>query len=240
MILHMRRPPLQLLAPVLATMLAACGGGDDDGDGSGPDGGGEPGECDFGSDEYLPYEVGFTWTYRLTDLGTGERATKEQTIEPEMEHPDFGTVVVQVTGKISGETVSLVRREGDRILRFQQQDYDSTGGLERTTTYDPPQIRIDESDEHIADGAEWDESYTETTVDSADVETVVETTDHWTVLAVDGECESPLGTFSCIRLRKTRTVGGVAEKEFHFARGVGKVREVGSNQLEELTACGTE
>ncbi len=35
-------------------------------------------------------------------------------------------------------------------------------------------------------------------------------------------------------------MGGIAEKEFHFARGVGKVTEIGGNQLEELTACGPE
>ncbi|HUS67089.1 MAG TPA: hypothetical protein VMZ28_21275 [Kofleriaceae bacterium] len=228
------------LVSVAAVLLAACGGGgDDDSDGSGADGGGE-GECGFDGDSYLPYEVGYTWTYRLTDLGSGERATKEQRIDEEMEHPDFGSVVVQVTGKLSGETVSLARRDGDRVIRFQQEDYDSTGALERTTTYDPGQIRIDETAAHLEVDAEWDESYTETTVDDLGVETVVETTDHWTVLGVDEECESPLGTFSCIRLRKTRTEGGVAEKEFHFARGIGKIREVGANQLEELTACGPE
>lgn len=235
----MRSQRSTFLAPVLTTLLAAaCGGGGDDDGGSGADAG-PGGDCDFNSDDYLPYEVGFTWTYRLTDLATGERATKEQSITEEMEHPEFGPVVVQVTGKINGETVSYLRKEGDRVLRFQQDDFDTTGTLERTTLYDPAQIRIDESEEHIAADAEWDEAYTETTIEAA-VETSLETVDHWTVLAVDDACESPMGTFECIRLRRTRTQGGVAEKEFHFARGVGKVREVGSNQLEELTDCGPE
>ena len=50
---------------------AACGGGDGD-DGSGSDGGGggeDP--CGFASDDYLPYQVGFSWTFSVTDLGTG-------------------------------------------------------------------------------------------------------------------------------------------------------------------------
>ena len=46
------------------------------------------------------------------------------------------------------------------------------------------------------------------------------------------------GTFSCLHLRRTRTEGGVAVKEFFFARGIGKIREIGDNVLEELTACG--
>jgi hypothetical protein len=212
--------------------LAACGG--DDGDG---DNGGGSNFCGFGNDDYLPYQAGFSWTYRVTDLGTGVRTSKEQSIEPEIEHPDFGAVLVQVTSKPNGETVSHLRREGDRVLRFQQEDYDSARTLERTTVYEPPQIRIDESTERIAAGAEWDENYTETITDPGLGLVEIPTTDHWEVLALDAPCESPAGTFECIRLRRTRTAGGVAQKEFHFARGIGKVREVGGNQLEELMAC---
>ena len=231
------RDVLAILAAGGLILGPACGG-DDDG-GTGGDGG-EPGSCDFDSDDYLPYEPGFTWTYSITDLVSGERETKEQRLEPEMEDPDFGTVMTQVTGKLNGTTVSLVRKEGDRVLRFTQEDRDASNALEQTTTYDPPQIRIDESPERTMAGAEWDEEYTETIDDPVNGTTVIPTVDHWVVLGVDEPCESPLGTFSCIRLRRTRTTGGIAEKEFHFARGVGKVREIGANQLEELTACGPE
>jgi hypothetical protein len=217
--------------------LAGCGGGDDDGGG---DGGGDPGTCGFESDDYLPYQAGFTWTYTITDLVSGAKESKEQRLEPEMEHPDFGTVMTQVTGKLDGSTVSLVRKDGDRVLRFQQEDRDASDQVEKTTTYDPPAIRIDESPERIVAGAEWDEVYTETVDDPVNGTTVIPTTDHWTVLGVDEPCDSPLGTFSCLRLQRTRTQGGVAEKEFQFARGIGKVVEIGGNQLEELTACGTE
>ena len=234
------------LAATLA--LAACGGGsggddgdaDDTGDDSGDDGG-DAVDCDFDSDDYLPYAAGFTWSYRLTDLDDGERAIKEQRIEPEMIHPDYGPVVVQVTGKINGETISLTRKEGDRVLRFQQEDRDASGALERTTIYDPPQIRIDESSERIELGAAWDEAYTEIVLDPEGVEIMrVDTVDHSEVLGVDDPCDSPMGEFSCLRVRRTRLAGGVADKEFHFARGIGKIREVGSNRLEELTACGPQ
>jgi hypothetical protein len=227
---------------VTAALIAACGGGDDDGaspDGGDGDGDGDGDVCGFGTSEYLPYDVGVTWTYRLTDLGSGERATKEQRIDPEMEHPDYGAVVVQITGKVNGQTISLSRKEGDRVLRFQQEDRDATGALERTTVYQPPQIRIDESAERTEAGAEWDESYTEIVTDPDGVELMrVDTVDHWEVLGVDVPCESPMGAFECLSIRRTRTQGGVAEKEFQFARGIGKIREVGQNQLEELIGCG--
>ncbi|HWM86194.1 MAG TPA: hypothetical protein VNO33_10165, partial [Kofleriaceae bacterium] len=229
-------------------LIAACGG--DDGGNDGGDGGGDGGDdggdggddggvdCGFEGEDYLPYAVGHTWTYRLTDLDDGERATKDQVIEPEMNHPDYGPVVVQVTGKLNGETISLARKEGDRVLRFQQEDRDATGALERTTIYEPPQIRIDESSEHLEVGAEWDEAYTEIVLDPDGVELMrLDTLDHMEILGIDDPCDSPMGEFSCLRVRRTRLEGGVAEKEFHFARGIGKIREVGSNQLEELTAC---
>lgn len=235
--------PRLFTAALLAA--AACGGGsgDDDDDQGGIDGGVDAAviSCGFGSTDFLPYAVGYRWTYRLTDLDTGERATKEQRIDPEMTHPDYGAVVVQVTGKINGETISLARREGDRVLRFQQEDRDATGALERTTIYEPPQVRIDESSEHLELGATWDEEYTEIVLDPKGVELMrVDTVDRNEVIGDDDPCDSPMGSFRCLRIRRTRVVGGVAEKEFQFARGIGKIREVGTNQLEELTDCTTQ
>lgn len=231
------RDVFSILAAGALLALAGCGG--DDGGGSG-DGGGDSGMCGFESDDYLPYQAGFTWTYTITDLVSGAKETKEQRLEPEMEHPEFGTVLTQVSGKLGGSTVSLVRKDGYRVLRFQQEDRDASDQLEKTTTYEPPAIRIDESPERTEVGAEWDEVYDETVEDPVNGTTVIPTTDHWKVLGVDEPCESPLGTFSCIRLQRTRTRGGIAEKEFQFARGIGKVVEIGPNQLEELAACGTE
>lgn len=235
------------LALVLA--LPACGGGgdddDDDGDGGGDAGdgtadGGTAASCGFAGDAFLPYEVGYRWTYRLTDLDTGARATKDQRIDPEIDS-DYGPVFVQVTGKIDGETISLGRREGDRVLRFQQEDRDATGAIERTTIYDPPQVRIDETSEHTAAGAAWDEAYTEVVLGPDGAELMrVETVDHNEVIGADDPCDSPMGEFRCLRVRRTRTAGGTAEKEFQFARGVGKIREIGSKQLEELTDCGVQ
>lgn len=243
------------LAAALALVLAACGGGsaddDTDGDDTGGDGGtdgvdldggpdaGPTSQCGFASDDFLPYAAGNTWTYVLTDRQTGDRATKEQRIDPEFEHPDYGLVFTQVTGKINGSTVSLARREGDRVLRFQQEDRDATDALERTTIYDPPQIRIDESPERTVLGAEWDETYTEIELDPDGVELGrIETTDHNEVIGEDDPCDSPLGEFRCLRILRTRAAGGVARKEFQFARGIGKILELGSNQLEVLSDCG--
>jgi hypothetical protein len=213
-------------ALLLALLVTGCGS----------DGGGDS-ECGFASDRYLPYDVGMSWTYRITDVGSGEVATKQQDLD-ETDDPDLGPVIVQTTGKLGGTTRSLLRVEGDRVVRLLQEDRDDTGALERTTTYDPGQIRIDESPDRTVVDATWDEQYDETVTPTGGAPVTTATTDTWEVLAVDAACESPLGSFACLHLRRTRAAGGVAQKEFFFARGVGKVRETGGNQIEELTACG--
>jgi hypothetical protein len=233
-----------------ALCLSACGGsgggddGDDDSDAGDSDAGdGDAGPpvnaCGFAGDDYLPYAPGYTWTYLVTDIGgndTGETETKLQRIDPEIDHEDYGAVLVQVTGKLSGETISLTRREGDRVLRFEQEDHDATGALERTTIYQPPQVRIDESPERLEVGATWDETYTETIID-ADGQAQIPTTDRVQVLGIDDPCDSPVGEFRCLHVKRTRTAGGVAVKEFLFARGIGKIKEFGANQYEELIDC---
>jgi hypothetical protein len=167
----------------------------------------------------------------------GARSTKEQWLETTDPHPDYGEVLLQITQKDAGRTESLLGRDGDRLVRFEQRDYDLTGALERTTIYDPGFLRLDESEENVTEGAMYMEQYTETTTDAAGAVTVART-EQWEVLGVDVECESPLGTFSCLHLRRVRVEGGVADKQFFYARGIGKVREVGSDVIEELTDCG--
>ena len=210
-------------------VLVSCGG-------SGTDP--VPGdECGFlESDQFLPFEVGYSWTYQVTDLVTAARSTKTQILESEVDDPEFGIAIVQVTKKSNGETRSLLRRDGDRIVRFTQEDLDQNAVLERRTVYSPERLRIDESPERTTEGVKYSDSYTEVTTDMFG-EFSVETTDDWEVLGVDVECTTALGTFQCLHLSRASVVGGVAVKEFLFARGIGKVRETGDSQTEDLSGC---
>lgn len=237
-----RRPilnhvPRLLLSLSLTTgALAACGS-DDSGGGDGVDGGGG-GEnpCGF-EDRYLPYQPGYQWTYRVTDLGNPEVTTKSQALTMETD-PDLGPVIVQTTTKGTGTTISALKRVADSVLRLRQEDRDTLGALERTTTYDPGQNRLDEAAEHLVLGAEWDDVYTVTVADAAGAPVSSgERTDHWEVLGIDVECSSPLGDFTCLHLRRQRTAGGISDKQFFYAKGIGKVKEVNANQIEELVSC---
>lgn len=220
---------------VLAAALVACGGSDggpaaDAGDGESP--------CGF-EERWLPYQPGYTWSYRVVDLGTGEQASKDQRIQPTTEHPELGEVLVQVTEKASGATESFLRREGEALVRLIQEDYDQVGALERTSEYDPGQLRLDESAERTTAGATWEESYEVAVYDGAGTPVgTTARTDAWEVLATDAACDTPFGPRSCLHVRRVRTVGGLADKQYYFARGIGKVREIGGNQVEELVSCG--
>lgn len=236
-----KRPSTHILSFALAisvsSMAMACGG-DNGGDdaGGGADSGPTDSACGF-ADRYLPFEAGHSWTYRVTNLGTPEVVTKNQSLTAENDQ-ELGEVLVQVTEKGNGSTVSKFQIEGDAVMRKKQEDLDATGALEKTTTYNPGQLRIDESSERIALGAEWDETYEVVETDATGFELSRGTTiDHWEVLGVDVDCTSPLGSFKCVHFRRQRTAGGLSDKQYFFAKGIGKVKEVNANQVEELVSC---
>ena len=99
----------------------------------------------------------------------------------------------------------------------------------------PGKLRIDES--HLEVGAVYEQTYTQETIDmETDMTMEISKTETWTVEAIDEVVEVPAGTFTTLRLHRTgETTNGVgAEKRYWFARGVGKVKEEGEGQTEEL------
>ena len=224
---------------VLFTAPAGCGG-----DSGSDDGVVVPSaECEDGAmasdDAYLPFSVGNIWRYRVTDNAGGTPETKRQELEEEMTPPgESEPVIVQRTVKPEGVTVSWLRKVGDTIIRTRQEDYTPDGVLEQVTTYSPARMRFDSTAEHIASGATFTDVYTRVVTDPAGLElSNIEITDAWTVLDVDAQCTTGWGeTLSCLHVRRERIVGGIANKEFFFARGYGKVLELGG-QTEELIGC---
>ena len=214
---------------VLLSALAACGGEDR-----------PAGDCvPADTDRLLPYAVGYSWTYEVTNIDTQETSTKTQSVLREMDNPDDGMpVMVQETNKVEGRTVSWMRTEGEALIRLQQEDYDPAGALERTTVYDPGKIRLDESAERVAAGASFDESYTAVIYDPAGIETAREArTEQWQVLSVGQPCPGDFADYDCLQIQRARV--GTPAKIFWFAPGIGKVRETGG-QIEQLTACSLE
>lgn len=224
----------------LLVVVTACGGNGS----SAADGSIDPGgDCELGgkasSDRYLPFSVGDTWRYRVTDPGgADDESIKRQEYKEEfVPEGETEPVIVQETIKATGRTVNWLRQEGDVIIRLRQEDYDPEDIIERTTVYEPSKLRLDESPEHLAQGATWDDVYTSVVYDPlGDEVDRVEIIDQWTVIDVGVPCNTPWGELECIQIHKERIQGGISVKDYWFARGHGKVREEGG-QIEELIGC---
>jgi len=228
--MHRRRavkPPTHVIALLL--LIGACGGGGD----AAPDA--VELECPT-TGRYMELASGASWTFRVDD---GNGATeKTQTVGPleDVGGAKAGTTAFRVTTvRPGGEVVSWQEDTGDAIRRHREQD--NAGTTSSDEIYQPFKTRVDESPDHVVAAATWSESYTEF-VTSAGVTTEAAKVERWEVEAVDEVISVPAGDFCTLRVKRTSTVDGAggSVKRFWFARGVGKVREEGANQVEELTA----
>jgi hypothetical protein len=120
----------------------------------------------------------------------------------------------------------------ERIVRYREQSFGAvTGVLEQEEHWDPEKLHIDGSADRTVTGATWLERYDETKLPVGLAMSTHAVSERWTVLADDETLEVPAGIFEhVIHLRKA---GSGATKEYWYLRGVGKIKEVGT-QTEEL------
>ena len=217
----------------LTIMLAACGSS---GDNSQTDAAAHADTAiDSPSDpalRYEPWKVGAVWSYRLTD--------PNGVLPPAM---DKRTTVVDqrdVGGVHAGQLAFFVHAEqlkgskdvyeaiaGELDVRYQSTFYDANGLMTGTDVDQPYRLKLDESAAHTKAGAQWSEMFVETTSTGSTTKTeswqVVSATEPVTVLA---------GSYTCLHVRRTSNGGTV--QDYWYARGVGKVKETGGGQDEEL------
>lgn len=232
-----------------AVGVGAEGGGGPSPLGGAPTDGGGPMAGDGGSggvpdpgvlEPLLPWRVGNSWTYRITKNGV---VTEKTTVVGEEEAvggngPNAAVLANHVTtakgAKDRTESWQAPSAtEPGRIVRYRELAFSAaTGALSSETYYDPEKLHIDGSPARTVAGASWTEKYSELVVG----ELPGITTETWTVLADDETLEVPAGTFEgVIHLRKK----GNSTKEYWYVRGVGKLKETGT-QTEELTAYSLE
>ncbi len=188
---------------------------------------------------YLALATGRTWTYRVTDVATGAVKTKSQVVGPleNITAIHAGVMAYRVTTtQPGGTTESWQEDTGSAIRRHKEND--NTGAASSSTRFDPYRTRVDELPAHLITGAQWSESYTELTTITGMAPTTAAKTERWNVIAVDEPLTVPAGTFCTLHLHRVSTVGGLpgSDKEYWFARRVGKIKESGMAQIEELTA----
>lgn len=195
--------------------------------------GGTPGEGSL-----FPLVEGNSWTFRVTEGGSV--SMKTQTIgalEPVGgSGPNQDAMAYRATtSKADGSdmTLSWQAEVDDKIVRYREQSFmGASGTLDLEEHWDPFKLRIDMTQEHIVAGATWDETAVETKLPVGMVPSAVTVIDSWRVVAESEEVTVPAGTFDALVLEKT---GGTSLKRYWFVRGIGKVKETGT-QTEELAS----
>lgn len=191
----------------------------------------------------LPWAVGNSWTYRVTKNSVvSEKTTTVGKLEAVGGSGPSAKLKANhvTTSKGAGSndhTESWQAPDAanpDRILRFRELTYDPQSGMLQDEVYcSPPKLHIDGSPAHTADGASWTEKYTESTLTVGMPVTSHAVSETWTVISADETLKVPAGTFDhVVHLQK---VGAASTKDYWYARGVGKLKETGT-QTEELEA----
>jgi hypothetical protein len=200
---------------------------------------------------YMPLKVGNVWTYEVTEFNV--KSTKTQTVVRMEAVP--ATLPAGVPATLKGKmafrvetkknvndlTVSWQAVEGMRAVRYAEQSYAAAPAgmmptmVNLTEYWEPYKLRFDDSK---ATGAMmWTEMFKEGQVQPG-VAAMPSTarTDVWAVISANEALATPAGMFNTVHIKKTAKIVGGAEanKEWWFARCVGKVKEVGG-QTEILT-----
>lgn len=222
---------LRHVAFSVTILIAGCGG---DSSSSSPD---AAGAC-LASGRYLKLAPGMSWTYKVTDTMSHTVSMKTQTVgalESVAVHSGISAYKLTTT-KPGGTTDSWQEDTGTEVRRHAENDNAGTNTTQEH--YDPYRIRVDETPGHTTAGATWMSTYTEVVSVGGMPATTTPKTETWSVVAVDEKIDVPAGTFCTLHLHRTSVAGGMpgSTKDYWFAREVGKVKESGDGQTEELSA----
>jgi hypothetical protein len=192
----------------------------------------------------LPWKEGNTWTYEVTEGGVV--STKTTTVHALEMVGGSGPAKTLMANRVvtakgangNDETRSWQAVVGDRVVRYREQSFSAaTGDLQQEEHWDPYKIHIDGGAARIVPGATWTETYDETKLPVGMAPVTAPVEDDWRCVADAESITVPAGTFTTVVFQKTSAAG--ASKTYYYARGVGKVKEVGV-QVEQLVSYDVE
>lgn len=193
------------------------------------------------SEQLLPWKVGNSWNYRVSE--EGKSSTEKTTsigpteivggVGPNVDVIANLVTTIETNGKRTASWQGPSPLNFARIVRFRERDQDSSSALPMESHYDAEKLHVDDTPEHTRTNATWIEEYAEVAVRSGHELASMQHEDSWTVLSDDGTVTVPAGTFtSVICLRKE---GSAHVKHYWYVRGIGKVKEQG-DRVEELVS----
>ena len=194
--------------------------------------------------DYYPIKVGDYWEYKETNV-KGEiitlryEVTKKQTKKFKYGTGEIDVFIVENTfpGKSDEKRIQYIEDNGTRVIRHRHEILEGPATETKTRNWTPGFLRLDRS--KLSEGKQWKEDYERytDTLDGSNVkkETVsyifkVESLNTEVTLSANGK------SYTCLRLKRTDTVSGEV-KEYYYAPGIGKVKEVTEgDKTEELSA----
>jgi hypothetical protein len=228
-----RRRRLSAAAAVLTSLVTvACGS-------SGDPAGTTLENPTVGTGPLMPFKVGNVWNYRVTDSsGISDKSTtieKEELVGGTGPHAgDMAYKVVTRKGT-SDQTDSWqlpVADEPDKVVRMRELSYGATSMMPNLDTWwEPYKLHVDGRAATLVQDYTWLETYDETK-DQLDGTAAVTATQHdrWTVVSIDESVVVAGKTYEhAVHFQKFSN----AAKDYWFLRGVGKLKETGT-QTEEL------
>jgi len=189
---------------------------------------------------YLPMKVGATWVYRKTDVNThqvGDRTTTVvDFVDVGASHPGKQAFRVR-TEHLDGWSMYWQGYQGAISVRYRSDDFDLGNAMVDSQLHVPYRLKLDESAAHMAPGANYAEAFDDTTTDSTGTETKPKVA-AWSVISVSEHVDVPAGSFdNVLHVRRVNTEDATPkQKDYWYVRGVGKVKEVGDDQIEELVS----
>jgi hypothetical protein len=204
---------------------------------------------------FEPMSVGARWVYATTepaDGGVGTIAsTKTVIVEAYEPVPTrAGIMAWRIYTEVPGledqltwqnETATAIGRYRDEIFvpgapRTSCATV-SASGCVFSATYAPFRGRIDTRPERLMTGAEYLESFTEMVTELQSGAPSSSTSSKpfvWKVVNGAESVTTPAGTFTAVHLQKFNGVSMALDKDYWFARGVGKVKETSNQGRVEL------
>lgn len=220
---------------VAALTLAACAQAPFD---PGPEERGAPCEIE-GNARFQPMVDGAEWEYEVERFSSGAIETKIQSLGGPQDIGDAKdgiTAYPLTTEKSNGTKVAWLEDTGSAAVRHREQDL--AGATHHDEYFELYRVRLDEAPEYLAEGASFSHEYVKRVENLNTLQTTVESrSEEWTVATYGEEVTTPAGTFCTMQVTRVTSVEGVAgsEKQYWFARGVGKVKERSASRREELS-----
>jgi hypothetical protein len=188
---------------------------------------------------YEPWKVGSTWSYKFTDpTGAKPPATGRITSIGAME--DVGGLHAgQMAFKVNIQTLGGSKivwevPSGDLDIRYKTAYYDANGVMTETDVEQPYRLKLDEGIAHTMTNATFSETFTENVAKVGMAPSSKNETLQWKVISDNESLTVIAGPYTKVLHVQRYNAAKPETVDYWYARGVGKLKESGGNNDEEL------